>query len=294
MKSGFVALLGRPNVGKSTLLNRLVGTRVAIVSPLPQTTRRRIVGVVHRPDLQIVFVDTPGFVRPRHALGEVMLERAQAEGREADLVLFMVDASCDPTAEDREVAEFLARAGRPTLLVCNKADLVHPKEYLLPRIQAYNSLGTFEEVFPVSALTGDNVEALVEAVAARLPEGPPYFPEGVITDLDEQTLIEEIVREKVLMNARQEVPHAVAVQVEEMRPGQDGKTLYVRATVYVEKEGQKGILVGKGGRMLKEIGRLAREELEFRLGRPVFLDLWVKVKKDWRARADWVRALGYE
>lgn len=293
-RSGFVALIGKPNVGKSTLLNRLVGTKVAITSPKPQTTRRRILGVRHGPDHQIVFVDTPGFHPAEHKLGERMLKSAQTEGSEADVVALVVEATHMPTDDDRRVVEFLKTVHAPKLLVVNKTDLVKPKEEMLPRIQAYSDLGGFEEVFPVSAVQGDNLDPLVQALLEMLPEGDPFFPEDQVSDQNREILAEEIIREKVLMNTRQEVPHAVAVQLEEFRPGESPDTLYMRAVIFVEREGQKGILVGKGGAMLKKIGSLAREELEFLFGQKIFLDLWVKVKEDWRDRPDWLRALGYE
>lgn len=293
-RSGFVALLGKPNVGKSTLVNRLVGTKVAITSPKPQTTRRRILGVRHGEGHQIVFVDTPGFYPAEHMLGKRMLESARTEGQEADVVVLVTEGTHMPNDDDRRVGEFLQGISAPKLLVVNKVDIVKPKEELLPRIVAYQVLADFEEVFPVSAVQGDNLDAFVAALLRRLPEGHPYFPPDQASDQNREILVEEIIREKVLLNTRQEVPHAVAVQLEEFRPGENPETLFLRAIVYVEREGQKAILVGKGGAMLKKIGSMAREELEVLLGRKVFLDLWVKVKEDWRDRSDWLRTLGYE
>ncbi len=293
-RSGFVALLGKPNVGKSTLLNRLVGAKVAITSPKPQTTRRRILGVRHGEGHQIVFVDTPGFYPAEHMLGRRMLESARTEGQEADLVVMVVEGTHLPTDDDRRVGEFLQSVRAPKLLVVNKVDLVHPKEELLPRMVAYQQLGDFQEVFPLSAREGENLEPLIEALLARLPEGDPYFPADQVSDQNQEILVEEIIREKVLLGTRHEVPHAVAVHLEEFRPGQNPATQYIRALVYVEREGQKAILVGKGGARLKKIGTTARAELEPLLGKPVFLDLWVKVKEDWRDRSDWLRTLGYE
>lgn len=293
-RSGFVALLGKPNVGKSTLLNRMVGTKVAITSPKPGTTRRRVLGVRHGQDHQIVFVDTPGFYPAENMLGRRMLKSAQTEGQEADVVLLVTEATHMPTDDDRRVAEFLQGIAAPKLLIVNKVDLVKPKEAMLPRIEAYQELGVFEEIYPVSATQGDNLDRLVDELVKRLPEGHPYFPEDQVSDQNREIMAEEIIREKVLLNTRQEVPHAVAVQIEEYRPGDNPETWFIRAIVYVEREGQKAILVGKGGTMLKKIGSLAREELEFLLGKKVFLDLWVKVKEDWRDRSDWLRTLGYE
>lgn len=293
-RSGFVALLGKPNVGKSTLLNGMVGTKVAITSPKPGTTRRRVLGVRHGPDHQIVFVDTPGFYPAENLLGRRMLKSAQSEGQEADLVLLVTEATHMPTDDDRRVAEFLQGVGAPKILVVNKVDLVKPKEAMLPRIEAYRELGVFDEIFPVSATQGDNLDRLIEALVARLPEGQPYFPEDQVSDQNQDIMAEEIIREKVLLNTRQEVPHAVAVQIEESRPGENPETHFLRAIVYVEREGQKAIVVGKGGAMLKKIGTMAREDLERHFGKRVFLDLWVKVKEDWRDRSDWLRTLGYE
>ncbi len=293
-RSGFIALIGKPNVGKSTLLNRLVGTKVAITSPKPQTTRRRILGVRHGPGHQMVFVDTPGFCLAEHVLGKRMLESAQTEGREADVVVLVTDGTHMPTDEDRRVGEFLAGVQASKLLVVNKVDLVKPKEALLPRIVAYQGLADFEEVFPLSALEGQNLDPLVHGLLSRLQLGDPYFPPDQVSDQNQELLAEEIIREKVLLTTRQEVPHSVAVRLEEFRPGDNPSTWFIRALVYVEREGQKAILVGKNGATLKKIGSLARVELETLLGKKVFLDLWVKVKPDWRDRTDWLRALGYE
>lgn len=293
-RSGFIALIGKPNVGKSTLLNRLVGTKVAITSPKPQTTRRRILGVRHGPGHQMVFVDTPGFCPAEHVLGKRMLESAQTEGREADIVVLVTDGTHMPTDEDRRVGEFLAGVSACKLLVVNKVDLVKPKEALLPRLMAYQELAGFEEVFPLSAREGQNLDPLIHCLLSRLPPGDPYFPADQVSDQNQELLAEEIIREKVLRTTRQEVPHSVAVRLEECRPGDNPSTWFIRALVYVEREGQKAILVGKNGTMLKKIGSQARAELETLLGKKVFLDLWVKVKPDWRDRADWLRALGYE
>ncbi len=293
-RSGFIALLGKPNVGKSTLLNRLVGTKVAITSPKPQTTRRRILGVRHGEGHQMVFVDTPGFHPAENMLGQRMLESARTEGREADQVVLVTDGTHMPTEEDRRVGEFLAGVRAPKLLVVNKVDRVQPKEALLPRIVAYQELAEFEEVFPLSALEGQNLEPLIQSLLSRLSPGDPYFPPDQVSDQNQEILIEEILREKVLLATRQEVPHSVAVRLEEFRPGDNPSTWFIRALIYVEREGQKAILVGKGGATLRKIGTQARIEIEALLDKKVFLDVWVKVKPDWRDRADWLRALGYD
>ncbi|MBI3924879.1 MAG: GTPase Era [Armatimonadetes bacterium] len=291
-RSGFVALLGKPNVGKSSLLNRLVGTKVAIVSSKPQTTRRRILGVLHGGDHQIVFVDTPGMAKPLHALGRKMLEAARSEGREADMIVFVTEVTHEPTSEDRSVVGYLRQLEKPLILVGNKLDLRSLEEGL-QALAEYRRLADFELALPVSAHTGQGLAQLVEALEARLPEGPPFFPADQVTDQNQRILIEEILREKVLRNTRQEIPHSVAVQVEEMRPGEDPSLLYVSAYLYVERDSQKGIVIGKGGALLKKIGAEARQELEGLLGQKIFLDLWVKVKHDWREREDWLAALGY-
>ncbi|MEW6279910.1 MAG: GTPase Era, partial [Candidatus Eremiobacterota bacterium] len=246
-RSGLATLVGKPNVGKSTLLNALVGSKVAITSSLPQTTRRRILGVVHRPGYQVVLVDTPGITVPRHELGRRMAQIARTESQDADVVLFLADLTHPPRDEDRAAAERLRRLRAPVLLVGTKVDLVQDPETRRRHLGEYAGLGTFAEVLEVSAVSGQNLEELLRAVADRFPEGPPYYPEDQVSDQNQRLFIEEVIREKVLSTTRQEVPHAVAVQVEEMRPGKAPDTLYVAANLYVERDGQKAILIGKGG-----------------------------------------------
>ena len=286
MKSGFVALVGRPNVGKSTLLNALVGHKVAITSEKPQTTRRRILGILNLPGAQIMFVDTPGVHRPHHLLGKRMVGTAVRTFREADLVLHVVDGSRPVREGDRQVAQLLRTVDRPVLLVVNKQDLA-------PRQTGddFRGLAPYREVLAVSALREAGLERLVERVVAWLPEGPRYYPEDAVTDQPAELVIAELVREKVLGVIRQEVPHAVAVEVEEMAPR--GRVTHVRAVIYVEKESQKGILIGRGGTRLKEIGTLARSEVEEVLGTPAYLELWVKVRGDWRNRPGSLESLGF-
>lgn len=295
-RSGFVAIIGRPNVGKSTLLNRLVGRKVAIVSDKPQTTRNRITGVLHLPDAQLVFVDTPGLHRPRHKLGEFMVRAAKRALEGVDAVMLVAEADpAGPGPGDRHVAEAVRGLDTPVLLVLNKVDLLQGPGSAAARDAAraaFSALGDFAGIHLVSAAGGEGIDGLVEAVVRLLPEGPPYFPEGVVTDQPEEALVREVIREKILHLTREEVPHAVAVDVEEFGEAEDG-TLRVSATIYVEKESQKGIIIGKGGRMLKEIGTLARAELEALLGTRMFLALWVKVKEDWRNRVGAMRELGY-
>lgn len=299
-QSGTVVLVGKPNVGKSTLLNRLVARKISITSPKMQTTRRRILGIKTTQDSQIVFVDTPGLSTPRHLLGKAMVRHAQEALADADVVLFLVQATDpEPEEEDRRASRMLQGGLRgrkpapPLFLVINKIDAIKDKQLLLPIIEAYSGLGSFHEVFPVSALDGENVDALDREIKKALPEGPPYYPLGVASPEDERFRIAEIVREKVLDLVHQEVPHGVAVSVEEIRPGRGGQTLYVRGTVYVQRETHKGILVGAGGKMLKRIGSLARREIEGERGQPVFLDLWVKVREGWQDREEMLRIFGY-
>lgn len=295
-RSGFVALIGRPNVGKSTLLNAIVGAKVAITSGMPQTTRHRILGVYNHPGCQIVFVDTPGFHSAQTRLGEWMLESAMTEGSEADIVIMMVDGTQAPNDDDRQAAEFLRERVKGTkILLLNKVDKLSRKEALLPRIEAYKKLGDFTDIFPISAVDGDNVEEFLGFLRDLLPEGLPYFPEGQLSDQDDELMAAEIIREKVLLNTYREVPHAVAVKIDECREAAGKKDLqYIRATIYVERDGQKTIILGRKGEKLKEIGAAARAELEELFGRRVYLDLWIKVKEDWRDRPDWLRAFGYD
>ncbi len=289
--SAFCALVGKPNVGKSTLLNRLVGQKVAITSSKPQTTRNRILGVLSGDGYQMVFIDTPGIHKPRHLLGKYMVSLATATLTEVDVILFLVEATALPTAGDRKIAAAVTHPGTPTVLVVNKIDRCRKHE-LLPVLDAYSGLGNFEAVVPVSALNGENVDRLLEVLRRRLQPGPQFYPDGTVTDQPEAFIVAEVVREKVLQLTEDEVPHAVAVQVEEVARRQ-GETVYIRANVYVERPSQKGILIGRGGRMLKEIGRLAREELQALLGSPIYLELWIKVVKDWRERGDRLRDFGY-
>ena len=292
-RSGFVALVGKPNVGKSTLLNAWAGQKIAIVSEKPQTTRHRIRAIVTRPDAQVIFVDTPGIHEPHHKLGEFMVETATRAVPDADLILFVVDASRPPSEEDRRIAEIIRTKGKsPVMMALNKVDLLAP-EVLEKRRDEYGALLDSVSLAPISATRGDNRAELLEAVIAQLPLGPRYYPPDQVTDQEERFIVAEMVREQVLRQLRQEVPHAVAVQVDEFkeRPGKD--LVYISANVFVEKASQKGIIIGDGGRQLKRIGRAARQEIEHFLGRRVYLDLWVKVKKKWRKDENELRRLGY-
>ena len=293
-RSGFVALIGKPNVGKSTLLNCIVGQKVAITSSKPQTTRRRVLGVHHGRNRQIVFVDTPGFLRETHnRLGEMMLESAKTEGQEADVTVLVVDCSLSPGDDDRKVGQFLSELPMRKVLVLNKIDLVSEAEQQL-RLQEYGALADFKKCFLVSAYRDIRVRGLVNYLGKLMPEGCPYFPPDQVSDQNNQLLAEEIIREKLLRNTGQEVPHAVAVQVEECRPADKPGMQYLRAVIYVEREGQKNIILGSGGARLKRIGSQARADLEPIFGKKIYLDLWVKIKENWRDRSDWLRALGYD
>lgn len=293
-RSGFVVMVGKPNVGKSTLLNAWMGVKLAAVSPKPQTTRTSMLGILTRPDAQVILVDTPGIHQPRTKLGSYMVERAERAVDDADLILWMADMTTPPEDADRQVAQFLAEsvpAGMPVLLVLNKADAVPEAEHDALR-GMYASLGAFGELWEVSALTGLNCDALLERIIALLPEGARLFPADQLTDAQERFVAAEFIREKVLDALSQEVPHAIAVMVEEFRERENG-VLYIAANLFVEKESQKGIVIGHGGSMLKQIGADARRELEAFFGTPVYLELWIKVRKNWRRNEHYLRQLGY-
>jgi GTP-binding protein Era len=290
-RSGFVAVVGRPSVGKSTLVNALVGQKVAIVSRKPQTTRNRILGILTREDAQIVFVDTPGIHQPLHKLGEYMVKTAEKAVPDADLVLFVVDATMMPTKEDRQVAQLLSRSGSPTIVVLNKMDSL-PADKVRPHTEAYLALGHYVDLMMISALRCQNLDKLLAMVVAHLPPGPRYFPSGQVTDLTERFIASELVREQVLRLLQQEVPYAIAVVVEEFAERRPGLA-HIAATIYVEKDSQKGIVIGRGGKMLKEIGTSARQEIELMLGTQVFLELWVKVRPKWRSDEAALRKVGY-
>jgi GTPase len=289
-KSGFVAIVGRPNAGKSTLVNRLVGEKVSIVTPRPQTTRNRIHGIVNRPNAQVVLVDTPGLHRPESALGRQMMGEVEAALGAVDLVALVLDASEEFGQGDRRAVERVLRFDGPRLLLLNKIDRV-PKPELLPQIESVSKLGKFDEIIPISALKGDGVDRVLEKLIEYLPAGPPHFPLDQYTDQPERFLAGEIVREKAIETTSQEVPHAIAVLVDSFEEAE--KLIRIRATIYVDREGQKGILIGSGGSTLKKIGTAARKELETILGAKIFLELYVKVLKNWRENPQIVRQLDW-
>ena len=290
-KSGFVAVVGRPNVGKSTLINALIDDKIVIVSDKAQTTRNRIVCVYTDEKKQIVFMDTPGIHKPKHKLGEFMVDQAVDSLREVEAVLFVVAANEKRGPGDNFVIEQLRKVNVPVFLIVNKIDTME-KQDLLEAIVSYENSYPFEAVVPISAKEKDNIEEVVNLLEKHLPEGPKYFPDDMITDQPERLIISDIVREKILLQTHDEIPHAIAVDVDEMKTREDGTT-YVRATIYVERDSQKGIIIGKQGAMLKTIGRQARGDVERLLDTKVFLDLWVKVKKDWRNKSGMLSELGY-
>jgi len=292
-KSGFISLIGRPNVGKSTLLNLLLGEKIAIISDKPQTTRNRILGIKNHPDGQIAFLDTPGVHRARSKLNQSMVRAALATYNEVDGICFIIEANRPFTDENDFIMETLKKVGKPVFLAINKIDLV-PKGDLLPIMDQYSRLRPFEQIIPISALLGDGVDVLVAEMLKVLPEGPKLFPEDMITDLSERFLAAELIREKVFQFTREEIPYAAAVMVEDFKEREEKNLIVINATIQVERESQKGILIGEKGRMLKEIGRLAREEIEALLGAKVFLELWVKVEKNWREDPGALRRLGYQ
>lgn len=290
-KSGFVAIIGRPNVGKSTLMNQIIGQKIAIMSDKPQTTRNKIHGVYTSDNGQIVFLDTPGIHKPTSKLGDYMSKVAHGTLGEVDAVLFLVDVVDGIGGGDRYIIEQLKHIETPVILVLNKIDLVQP-EALLAIITNYKDLYNFAEIVPVSALKGNNVTTLLEQIIRYLPEGPQYYPADQITDHPEQFVCAELVREKILHMTREEIPHSIAVQIEDMRVEPNG-IVHISAVIFVERESQKGIVIGKQGALLKEIGRQARRDIETLLGSKTFLELWVKVKKDWRNQDRVLRDLGF-
>lgn len=291
-KSGFVAVIGRPNVGKSTLINHLIGQKIAIMSDKPQTTRNRILCVLTQPDAQIVFLDTPGVHKPLHKLGEYMANTVENTLKEVDAILFVIDVTEKFGAGERFIIDHLKATKRPVILIINKIDRVK-NEDILPIIANYAAQYDFAGVVPISAKNKLNLDHILSEVKKYLPEGPEYYPEDMVTDQPERLIVAEMVREKVLELTRDEVPHAVAVDVDEMATRSKGD-VYIRATIYVERDSQKGIVIGGHGSMLREIGQRARHDIEVLLGAKVYLDLWVKVRKDWRNRDAILKSFGFE
>ena len=291
-KSGFVAIVGRPNVGKSTFMNYVLGQKIAIMSDKAQTTRNKIQGVYTKDNAQIVFLDTPGIHKPKHELGEFMVKSAYSALKEVDAVLFMVNVSEKRGPGDDFIIEKLKGIKTPIFLVLNKIDLVTP-EVLLERVESYKDALDFAGVFPISVLQGNNVNELMEALIEALPEGPQYYPADQITDHPEYFVVSELIREKILQLTQEEIPHSVAVTVDRMQKDEFDK-VHVYANIIVERKSQKGIIIGKGGRLLKEIGTRARRDIQQLLGNKVYLELWVKVEKDWRKRKSNLQEYGYK
>jgi GTP-binding protein Era len=290
-RSGYVSIIGRPNVGKSTLLNALLGQKVSIVAARPQTTRNKILGIKNLPGAQIIFIDTPGIHRPKNLLGEVMVNSAREALREMDVVLFVAEPGID-IGRDNIIVESLNNIGKPVFLLINKIDSVKKPEILLI-IDRYKGLFPFKEIIPVSALKRDGIDRVLEKILEYLPAGPQYYPDDIVTDQIERFMAAEIIREKIMEKTTEEIPYSVAVEVQDWTEREDG-VVSISANIYVEREGQKGIIIGEKGRMLKEVGTLARIEIERLLGAKVFLQLWVKIKKGWRNDKKVLHELGYK
>ena len=279
-KSGFIAVIGRPNVGKSTLINKIVGQKVVITSNKPQTTRNRIQCILNLDDAQIIFLDTPGIHKPKFKLGEYMLKAAESTLKEVDAIFFVVDATEKFGGGEKYILERLNSTKKPVILVVNKVDMIE-REKIFPIIAEYAARRNFAAVVPISAKNGSNIDELIAESKKFLPEGVKYYPDDMITDQPERLIVSELIREKILHATQDEVPHSIAVDVDEFTERENG-SIFIRATIYVERDSQKGILIGKNGSMLKKIGAESRPEIEMLLGTKIFLDLWVKVKRDWR------------
>ncbi|UDI78160.1 GTPase Era [Staphylococcus taiwanensis] len=290
-KSGFVSIIGRPNVGKSTFMNRVIGHKIAIMSDKAQTTRNKIQGVMTRDDAQIIFLDTPGIHKPKHKLGDYMMRVAKNTLSEIDAIMFMVNVNEEIGRGDEYIMEMLKNVKTPVFLVLNKIDLVHP-DTLMPRIEQYQKYMNFTEIVPISALEGLNVDHFIDVLKTYLPEGPKYYPDDQISDHPEQFVVSEIIREKILHLTSEEIPHAIGVNVDRMIKESEER-VRVEATIFVERDSQKGIVIGKGGKKLKEVGKRARHDIEMLLGSKVYLELWVKVQKDWRNKVNFIRQMGY-
>ena len=291
-KSGFAAIIGMPNVGKSTLLNMIAGQKIAIVSDKPQTTRNKILAIYNDPDCQIIFTDTPGIHKPHNKLGEFMVKVAGESMEDVDTVLFMTDACRKSTDFEREAVKKLKKSGIPVILIINKSDAIK-KEELLPVISEYSGLCDFEAVVPLSAKTGEGVDILLSEIKKILPEGPRFYDdEDIVTDQQEKQIAAEIIREKMLRLLDKEVPHGIAVEIEKMQELENITKIF--ATIHCEKASHKGIIIGKNGEMLKKIGRYAREDIEEMLDKKVYLELWVKVSDDWRNSDTMIKSFGFD
>ncbi len=291
-RSGFVSIIGPPNVGKSTLLNRILGTKITITSDKPQTTRNRILGIKNLENAQLIFLDTPGIFQSRSPFGKYMVDTALAACRDVDLILLMVEADHSIGHEIHFVIEFLSKLGFPVILLINKVDRVK-KGSLLPLIEAYSKLYTFSQIIPICALSGDGIDRLMSEILAVLPEGPRYFPEDMITDQPERFIVSEIIRETAIGYTYQEIPYAIAVSVDEFKEKADRNLVVISAIIHVEKPSQKGIIIGKNGATLKKIGTDARKKIEDFLGAKVYLECWVNVERNWSKDQTALKKLGY-
>lgn len=290
-RAGVVAIIGLPNVGKSTLLNNILGTKVSIVSPKPQTTRFNIRGVYTKDNFQIIFVDTPGIHEFQSLFNQLLVKQALQALEDVDAILWVMDAT-NRIPEEEKILEIIKKVNKPTILVINKIDLVGNKNELLPIIDYFSKCYPFLAIIPVSALQRDGLERIIQELVKVLPEGPFYYDPGEVTDIPLKLFVAEVIREKVFLNTYQEIPYCVAVKVDSIEDVPEKNLLVIKATIFVEKSTQKGIIIGKGGKMLKKIGSLAREELEFLLKKRIYLDLWVKVLEDWRERESHIKKLG--
>ncbi|MBD7935815.1 MULTISPECIES: GTPase Era [Cytobacillus] len=291
-QSGFISIIGRPNVGKSTLLNRVIGQKIAIMSDKPQTTRNKVQGVLTTNDAQYIFIDTPGIHKPKHKLGDFMMKVAQNTLKEVDAIIFMVNAEEGFGRGEEFIIEKFQSVKTPVFLVINKIDKIHP-DALLSVIDSYKEKYNFCEIVPISALEGNNVDRLLEQLKEYLPEGPQYYPADQVTDHPERFIISELIREKALHLTREEIPHSLAVVIDKIERQDKKDIIHVMATIIVERDSQKGIVIGKQGKMLKEIGQRARVDIENLMGSKVFLELWVKVQKDWRNKMTQLRDFGF-
>ncbi|MBA4391956.1 MAG: GTPase Era [Desulfobacca sp.] len=292
-KSGFITLIGAPNVGKSTLLNALLGQKISIVSSRPQTTRNRIVGIKHVTGGQFIFLDTPGILEPKGLLNQSLIQISLKSLGEVNLIVLLIEPFSIQPSLPEDLRSRLSKTQTPLFLVINKVDLIEKKN-LLPLMDQASRLLPFEKIIPISARTGEGLESLEKAFFQFLPEGPPYFPEDMVTDLSERFLVGELIREKVFRLTSQEVPYGVAVTVESFKTREDKPIIDIQATIHVERDSQKGILIGRQGKMLKTIGQQARQDMEALLGSKVFLELWVRVEKDWSKDPKFIRKFGYE
>ncbi|HJA42200.1 MAG TPA: GTPase Era [Firmicutes bacterium] len=291
--SGFVSIIGRPNVGKSTFLNYVIGQKIAIMSNKPQTTRNKIQGVYTSEHSQIIFIDTPGIHKPKHKLGDFMMKVAQNTLKEVDVILFMVNVTEKFGSGEKFILEKLQNVEAPVFLVLNKIDQT-AKEEILQVIAQYKDRYSFAEIVPISALTGKNIDTLLKQIEKYMPEGPMYYPSDQVTDHPERFIVSELIREKVLHLTREEIPHSIAVMVEKISTENEGRSVHIHATIIVERDSQKGIVIGKQGKMLKEVGIRARKDIENLFGSKVFLELWVRVEKNWRDKASYLREFGYK